>query len=52
MIGVIFSGVVFYVLDVYGGLVSDRMIFERLELFNKGMFEKGDSIMVDRGIMV
>lgn len=52
MIGVTPSGAVSYVSDAYGGSASDRMIIERSELLNKGMFEKGDSIMADRGIMV
>ena len=45
-------GVVSYVSDAYGGSASDRMIIERSELLNKGMFQKGDSIMADRGIIV
>lgn len=52
MIGVTPSGAVCYVSDAYWGSASDRMIIEKSELLNKGMFEKGHSIMADRGITV
>ncbi|XP_056010013.1 uncharacterized protein LOC130051679 [Ostrea edulis] len=52
MIGVTPRGAVSYVSDAYGGSASDRMIIERSDLLKDGMFEKGDSIMADRGIMV
>lgn len=52
MIGVTPSGAVSYVSDAYEGSASDRVIVERSELLNKGMLERGDSIMADRGIMV
>lgn len=52
MIGISPRGVVTHVSSTYGGCTSDRQIIERSELVQKGMFEKGDSIMADRGIMV
>lgn len=52
MVGITPRGAVSYVSDAYGGSASDRMIIERSELLNKGMFQKGDSIMADRGIIV
>ena len=52
MIGVTPKGAVSYVSDAYGGSASDRMIIEKSELLQPDMFEKGDSIMADRGIMV
>lgn len=52
MIGISPRGVVTHVSPTYGGCTSDRQIIERSELVQKGMFEKGDSIMADRGIMV
>ena len=52
MIGISPRGVVTHVSQTYGGCTSDRQIIERSDLIKKGMFEKGDSIMADRGIMV
>ena len=52
MIGISPRGVVSYVSPTYGGCTSDRQIIERSELVKKDMFEEGDSIMADRGIMV
>lgn len=52
MIGISPRGVVSHVSPTYGGCTSDRQIIERSDLVQKGMFEKGDSIMADRGIMV
>lgn len=52
MIGITPRGVVSYVSPTFGGCTSDRQIIERSELVKRGMFEKGDSIMADRGIMV
>ena len=52
MIGIAPRGIVTHVSPSYGGCTSDRQIIERSELVQKGMFEKGDSIMADRGIMV
>ena len=47
------KGAVSFVSDAYGGSASDRQIVERSELIrNKSMFERYDSIMADRGIMV
>ena len=52
MIGITPRGVVSYVSPAYGGSASDRQIIENSpELFD-GRFEKGDSIMADRGILV
>ena len=52
MIGISPRGVVTHVSQTYGGCTSDRQIIERSDLVKKGMFEKGNSIMADRGIMV
>ena len=46
-------GLVTYISNSYGGSASDRQIIERSELCTKpSMFQRGDSIMADRGIMV
>ena len=54
MIGCSPRGVISYISDSYGGAVSDRQIIERSPLCcnSEQYFEKGDSIMADRGIMV
>lgn len=53
LVGITPRGTVSFVSDVYGGSTSDRQIFERSKLCTEvGAFEKGDSIMADRGIMV
>ena len=39
-----------FVSDCYGGSVSDRQIIENI--CNNSMFDSGDNIMADRGIMV
>jgi hypothetical protein len=40
------------VLLCYGGSVSDRQIIEDSNILDNSMFDSGDSIMADRGIMV
>ncbi|XP_063436834.1 uncharacterized protein LOC134718270 [Mytilus trossulus] len=54
MIGCSPRGAVTFVSDAFGGSASDRQIVEKSELLNPDikMFNKGDSIMADRGIMV
>lgn len=53
MIGCTPSGSVSYISEAYGGSASDRQIIERSSLCtDPEKFEKGDSIMADRGIMV
>jgi hypothetical protein len=54
MIGCTPRGTVSYISDCYGGTVSDRQIIEKSDLLKKYLeqFDKGDSIMADRGIMV
>ncbi|XP_021369784.1 uncharacterized protein LOC110460901 [Mizuhopecten yessoensis] len=54
MIGCTPRGAVSYVSPAYGGSTSDRQIMENSELLDpkRDMFDKGDSIMADRGIMV
>jgi hypothetical protein len=53
MIGCTPRGVISYVSDAYGGSTSDRQIMERSVLLtDPSHFEKQDSIMADRGIMV
>ena len=52
MVGISPRGLVTYISDSYGGSVSDRQIIEKSELLQPGMFNPGDSIMADRGIMV
>ena len=53
MIGCTPRGLISYVSTSYGGCSSDRQIIERSPLISEeGLFETGDSIMADRGIMV
>ncbi|XP_062617077.1 uncharacterized protein LOC134278804 [Saccostrea cucullata] len=54
MIGCTPRGAVSFISKAYGGSASDRQIIENSDLLNPDlkMFEKGDSIMADRGIMV
>lgn len=54
MIGCTPRGAVSYISSSYGGSTSDRQIIERSCLLDPKckMFEKSDSIMADRGIMV
>ncbi|XP_033762333.1 uncharacterized protein LOC117343891 [Pecten maximus] len=54
MIGCTPRGAVSYVSQSYGGSASDRQIIENSELLDpqRNLFERGDSIMADRGIMV
>lgn len=54
MIGCSPKGAVTFISDSYGGSASDRQIIEKSCLLDPTikMFEKGDSIMADRGIMV
>ena len=52
MIGITPMGAVSHISSSYGGSASDRQIIERPELVEPGKFEKKDSIMADRGIMV
>ena len=53
MVGCTPKGAVSYISDAYGGRASDREIIERSTLNkSQGLFDKGDSIMADRGIMV
>lgn len=52
MVGCTPRGTVSYVSDCYGGSVSDRQIIEDPTLLDNTLFDSGDSIMADRGIMV
>lgn len=54
MIGCTPRGAVSYISNSFGGSASDRQIIENSPLLdpNFEMFQKGDSIMADRGIMV
>ena len=53
MVGCTPRGTVSYVSSAYGGTTSDRQIIERSTLCSDtSLFEPGDSIMADRGIMV
>ncbi|XP_048242560.1 uncharacterized protein LOC124133758 [Haliotis rufescens] len=54
MIGCTPRGAVSFISESFGGSASDRQIIEQSPLLNPshGMFEKQDSIMADRGIMV
>jgi hypothetical protein len=47
-------GTLSYISEWHGGSVSDRQIIEKSDLLKKDLeqFDKGDSIMADRGIMV
>lgn len=52
MVGCTPRGAVSYVSDCYGGSVSDRQIIEDPTLLDNTLFDSGESIMADRGIMV
>lgn len=54
MIGCTPKGAVSFVSKAYGGSASDRQNIVNSELLNPDLktFEKGDSVMADRGIMV
>ena len=54
MIGCSPKGAVTFISDSFGGSASDRQIVEKSCLLDPTteMFEKGDSIMADNGIMV
>lgn len=54
MIGCTPKGAVSFVSKAYGKSASDRQIIENSELLNPDlkMFEKRESVMADRGIMV
>lgn len=53
MVGCTPRGLVSFIGDSYGGSASDRQLIERSPLYlNPHMFEPGDVIMADRGIMV
>jgi hypothetical protein len=52
MVGCTPRGAVSFVSDCYGGSVSDRQIIEDSNILDNSMFDSGDSIMADRGIMV
>lgn len=41
-----------FISDSYGGSASDRQIIERSAIVQGNIFEKGDSLMADRGIMI
>ena len=44
-------GQVTFVSDAFGGCTTDRQILERSKLMEPDMFERGDEIMADRGIL-
>jgi hypothetical protein len=54
MIGCTPRGTASYISDSYGGSASDRQIIEKSPLLQHElhMFERKDSIMADRGIMI
>ena len=52
MVGVSPKRVITYVSDTVGGHTSDRQIIEQSDLVKDGVFDHGDEIMADRGIMV
>ena len=52
MIGITPKGLVSHVSKAYGGSASDRQIIESSDLLDSNKFQKKDSIMADRGIMV
>ena len=53
MIGVTPRGIISYLSSSYGGSVSDRQIIERSSLVrNTSLFDRQDSILADRGVMV
>jgi len=52
LVGISPKGVITYISDAYGGSASDRQIVECGDLLSEGIFEKGDSILSDRGFVV
>ncbi len=52
MIGITPKGLVSHISKAFGGSASDRQIIENSDLLDEKKFEKKDSIMADRGIMV
>ena len=54
MVGISPRGDVTHVSEVYGGAASDRQIVERSDLLQEcsSRFDRGDSIMADRGFIV
>lgn len=52
MVGISPRGDISYISEVYGGATSDRQIVESSDLLRPGTFERGDSIMADRGFIV
>ena len=54
MIGITPKGAVSYISDCYGGSASDRLIIQESSLYRDAskLFERGDSIMADKGILV
>lgn len=54
LIGITPKGAVSYVSDCFGGAASDRSIIEQADLlkYAGSLFEKGDSIMADKGFLV
>lgn len=54
LIGITPKGLVSYIGECYGGAASDRAIIEQSDLLVKAdmLFERGDSIMADKGFVV
>jgi hypothetical protein len=52
MVGCTPRGAVSFVSDCYVGSVSDKQITEDSNILDNSMFDFGDSIMADHGIMV
>ncbi len=53
LVGISPHGAVTFVSHAYGGSASDRQIVERSDLLaKKDMFDRGDSIMADKGFIV
>ena len=54
LIGITPKGAVSYISDCYGGSASDRQIIQESSLYRDAskLFERGDSIMADKGFLV
>lgn len=50
LVGIILQGIIFYVLEVWGGCVLDKFLIENCGFLEN--FILGDMVMVDRGFII